>query len=113
MDYFLEPSYQIPETYYLSTPLTSPNYPLDFAWYSIIKRKKCPFGNDFFYVIVRAQTSVKVNVYGTFNDFNAYNLVRYYEPLKLIDAQFLFPEENFTEETYGFEKLFIPPGVDF
>lgn len=104
--------YESSETQILYHPHIEAKYPLDYTWYLITAQKPCPFGNNFQYVIVATLTSPKVNAYGTFNEFNAYNLVKYYKPLSLKDAQIIFPEANLTEENYGFEMLWVPEEIN-
>lgn len=85
-------------------------YPIDYEWYHIIRVKDCPFGSEIKYVVVDALSHCgKYNVYGTHNEFNPYTLVKFYNPLSLIDAQIIYPEMNFTTENYGFKKLMITP----
>lgn len=108
MDFPVENIYYSPEFTNFSNPQVMANYPMDYNWYHISCMKKCPFGNDFFYVIVATYTSSKVNVYGTYNEFNPYNLVKYYTPISLIAAQTIFPEMGFNQQNYGFEKLKMP-----
>lgn len=85
--------------------------PVDYDWYKIIKIKEYPPGSAIKFVLVRSEVQTSMfNVYGTHEEFNPYNLVMHYSPLKLIDAKIIFPEMNFTEENYGFTKMYVPPG---
>lgn len=92
----------------ITHPIVMAEYPIDYTWYIITAQKRCPFGNDFYYVIVSSFTSPKVNAYGTYNEFHPYNLVKYYKPLTLKEAQIIFPEFKLNEQNYGFEKLIFP-----
>lgn len=110
MDYPVEAIYQVPGTDLIESTFVK-YCPYDYDWYKIIKIKDCPFGSGIKYVVVNALSSPKCNVYGTHNEFNAYILVKYYRPLALVDAKIIYPEMNFGEDNYGFEKLFVPGDI--
>lgn len=93
---------------YIFHPQICAYYPIDYNWYYLVAQKRCPFGNNFQYVLVASRSSSKVNAYGTYDEFNAYNLVKYYRPLSFEDAITIFPEWNLSIENYGFEKLWVP-----
>ena len=100
--------YEMPE--HVLAEYSYKNYPLDYDWYKIIKMKEYPPGSDIKFVIVKTEAELtRYNAYGTHDEFNAYNLVKHYQPLKLIEAQIIFPEMQFSEENCGFTVMYIPP----
>ncbi|MGK5595675.1 MAG: hypothetical protein ACSNEK_10020 [Parachlamydiaceae bacterium] len=80
------------------------NLPEEYFYYKLVAIKMCPQNSGLTFVAVKDYVTPKINVYGTVDEFILFNIVKYYKPIPLKAAQIIFPEWNFTEENYGFER---------
>ena len=107
MDFVSEIHYTVPEKQ-LFPILQIMGIPIDYHCYYIVSYKELPQWPGLKFVIVMPYNEVKCNAYGTVDEFNPYNLVKYYRALNLKEAKIIFPEMEFTEKNYGFKKFITP-----